>query len=127
MTQHKKSAFCILFMLLATTTAAFAADDMKSLQARFKDRLPAIHKLKVAGTVGETFKGYLDTPGKADADAQKVMEDENADRRKLYQLIADQEGVTPEKVAERNAIRNFKNAKSGEYLKGEDGKWKKKA
>jgi len=54
------------------------------------------------------------------------VEDENADRKALYELIAKKEETTPEKVAERNAARNFEKAKPGEWLKGKDGKWEQK-
>ena len=51
------------------------------------------------------------------------MDAENRDRKELYAVLAKQEeGATPELVAERNAIRNFKKAKPGEFLK-KDGKW----
>lgn len=57
---------------------------------------------------------------------RELVDEENADRRELYKLIAEKEKTTPEKVAERNAARNFQKARSGEYLKTRPGEWKKK-
>jgi uncharacterized protein YdbL (DUF1318 family) len=128
MNKHRTTLLGILFLCLTAASAAAAdSDEMKQLQRRFQERLPAIQKLKAAGLVGETSAGFLEAREKIDADTQKTVDGDNADRRKLYQLIADQEGVTPAKVAERNAVRNFQKAKPGEYLKGADGAWKKKA
>ena len=59
------------------------------------------------------------------ADASKVVDAENADRRKPYAALAEKEGTTPATVAKVNAKRNFERARAGEYLK-EEGKWRKK-
>lgn len=121
----------IALAFVAVTTlgglVARAGDSMEELQARFKARFAQVQQLKTAGTLGETHLGYLDAPGAVDEASSKLKDEENADRKKLYQLIADNEETTPEKVAERNAVRNFQKARAGEYLKGPDGTWKKKA
>jgi uncharacterized protein YdbL (DUF1318 family) len=62
-----------------------------------------------------------------DDHASKLVDEENADRKELYDLIAKKEGTTAQLVAERNAKRNFEKAKHGDWLKGADGKWTKKA
>jgi len=118
-------AVLVAFFSVAPVARA-ESDAMKELQKHFQERLPAVQKLKAAGLIGETNLGYLDARETVDADAQKLIKDENADRYHLFQMIADQEGVKVDKVAERAARRNFQKAKSGEYLKTEDG-WKKKA
>ena len=99
---------------------------IKELQEKFKQRYEQVRNFKKQGVVGETYEGYLDFV-KEKGDAGQVVDDENADRRELYKLIAEKEGTTPEKVAERNAKRNFSKASSGEFLKSADGKWQKKA
>ena len=116
-------------LLLASITApAAAASREDELKERFKQRDGQLRSLKQAGTVGETYEGYVESVDQkaADKDAAKVVEEENTDRRELYDLIAKKEGTTREKVAERNAKRAFDRAKAGEHLKGADGKWKKK-
>jgi len=99
---------------------------IKELQEKFKQRYEQVHDLKKQGVVGETYEGYLDFV-KDKGSAGQVVDDENADRKELYKLIAEKEGTTPEKVAERNAKRNFSKAATGDFLKGADGKWQKKA
>jgi len=100
---------------------------MESLRARFQARHPQIQKLKSEGVIGETVKGYVDFVKDKPADAEATVKEENADREALYKLLAEKENTTPDKVAERNAKRNFERAKSGEYLQESDGKWRKKA
>jgi len=101
---------------------------LKELQGRFKQRYEKIKALKSQGVVGETFEGYVDfVTDKKPADAATLVEDENKDRKELYTLIAEKENTTADLVGKRNAKRNFTKAASGEYLKGEDGKWTKKA
>jgi uncharacterized protein YdbL (DUF1318 family) len=118
----------IFLALLLIPATIFAADNtMESLRARFQARHSQIEKLKSAGLIGETVKGYVDFVKDKRADAEATVKEENADREALYKLLADKEGTTPEKVAERNAKRNFEKAKPGEYLQESDGKWRKKA
>lgn len=121
----------ILMSLLATV--AFAASSARAateeqLRERFKQRYAKLVEYKQAGTVGETYQGYAELvdENSKDKDAKAVVDEENADRKELYKLIADKEGTTADVVAERNAKRVFEKAKPGEYLKGSDGKWKKK-
>ena len=112
--------------LLSPATAR--ADRGDDLRQRFKNRFPQVKAAKQAGKIGETSTGVLEgVPGKPLDDAtRKLADEENADRQELYKLIADREKTTAEKVAERNAARNFEKAGAGEYLKGADGKWTQK-
>ncbi len=118
----------VLALAGAAEPQAARADRQDELQERFKDRLPDVRDAKADGKIGETTEGVLEAvEGKdLDADVRKVVDEENADRRELYKLIAEKEKTSPDKVAERNAARNFQKAKSGEYLKTREGKWKKK-
>jgi uncharacterized protein len=114
--------------LLPLAAHAAAASREEELRKSFEQRYPKLAELKKAGTVGETFHGYVELVDEKskDKEAKELVDAENDDRKELYKLIADKEKTTAEKVAERNAKRVFEKAKPGEYLKGEDGKWKKK-
>ena len=107
---------------------AAKADRQDELRERFKGRLPQLREAKSSGTVGETAAGFVEAvEGKSlDDKLKKVVDEENADRRELYKLIAEKEQTTEDKVAERNAFRNFEKAESGEMLKDKSGKWRKK-
>lgn len=133
MTTWTKRVWVLLGLLalagaLPPTTAR--ADRQDELQDRFKDRLSDVRDAKADGKIGETTEGVLEAVEPRyldeDADLRELVDEENADRRELYKLIAEKEKTTDEKVAERNAARNFQKARSGEYLKTREGEWKKK-
>jgi uncharacterized protein YdbL (DUF1318 family) len=119
-------AGALLSVLISPATVR--ADRPEELRERFKGRFPQVKAAKQAGKIGETSSGVLEgVPGKSLDDAtRKLADEENADRKELYKIIADREKTTAEKVAERNAARNFEKAAAGEYLKGADGKWTQK-
>ncbi len=115
-------------LLLGVLQAAPAhADELDDLKASFKARYPKLQALIQAGKVGETYLGTVEAVkgGSLDGDASGIVSAENADRAKLYAIIAKQQNTTPQLVAARNAMREFSNAKSGEWLKYKDG-WKQK-
>ena len=125
-----RRSFVTTLLALTLLPCGFAAGASREeeLKKSFEQRFPKIAALKKAGTVGETHAGYLalvDEKSKHD-DAKELVENENDERKELFKLIADKEGTTQEKVAERAGKRAFDKAKAGEYVKGADGKWKKK-
>ena len=123
---RKTMSIALAVVALLLTASSSLAQSKEELQERFEKRLGEIRQLKQAGTVGETSEGYLDFVEGRSAKAGAVVDDENADRKALYRLIAKETRTTPAKVAERAGKRNFERARAGEYLK-EGGKWKKKA
>jgi uncharacterized protein YdbL (DUF1318 family) len=129
---NRRKILCLLLTActaLVLTAGPARGASMEELKERFKSRYQAILAAKNEGVVGETMEGFLDLvkPNDAAAPAKQLIADENGDRRELYRLIAEKEKTTPETVAHNNAIRNYKNAASGHYLRDADGKWKQKA
>jgi uncharacterized protein YdbL (DUF1318 family) len=123
------SAFLAALALLAVGAAAASAADLGALKKSFQERYPKLKKAKEEGKIGETYLGHVEAVKEEylkDAAIKKLIDDENADRKTLYQAIAEKEGITPEKVAARNAVRNFERAKPDEWLKPSDGKWVQK-
>ena len=118
--------FFLALLVLIPTTVLAADNSMDALKARFKERLPEIQKLKRQGTIGETAEGYVAFVKQKQPDAEPVVTAENNDRTELYKQLAAKLNTTPEKVAERNAVRNFDRAKSGEWIRPTSGKWEKK-
>lgn len=111
------AVLCLVFLV----GNAWAED----IKARMKSRLPAIVKLKQQGIVGEDNRGYL-----AFVTARKVNADlvaaENSDRKKVYNLIARQQGVSLEKVESLRALQIEKKSPPGVFLQKPDGTWYKK-
>jgi uncharacterized protein YdbL (DUF1318 family) len=115
--------------ILGAVAAAACAETKEEIVDRMAKRLDAIRKYKADGKVGETFEGlvgavkvqYLD-----DKDLKKLVDDENADRKKFYALGAAKLGTTPESFALSAGRRNFREAKPEEWLRPKDGKWVQK-
>jgi uncharacterized protein YdbL (DUF1318 family) len=111
------------------STTAFAADREAELQERFKRRYDEVRDAKADGKIGETREGLVDAVEAKyldDKALRKLVDEENADRRELYKLIAEKEKASESQVAERAAARNYQKARSGEYLKDKDGTWRRK-
>ncbi|MGH7492853.1 MAG: YdbL family protein [bacterium] len=126
-----------LHMFLAIAMLAFFAnlnnaagqDAKEQIRGRMKERYPALMKAKAEGKIGETAPGFVEIVSEKDAKNEvlkKLAEEENADRKQLYTLIAGDTKTTAETVGKQNALRLFERAGGSEYFKGEDGKWKQK-
>ena len=127
--RHICCAALAAILMLAFCGRTFADAKEDALKKRAEERYPRLRAAKDAGKVGETFAGFIeavDPKYLSDKDLKKMVDDENADRRELYQLIADQGKSTPDVVAKEAGKRNFANAKKGDYLKGPDGSWQRK-
>ena len=112
-----------VFILGIVFTNAYASS--KAIKKRMIERLPTIRALKEKGLVGENNKGYLEFVGSKKEKAD-VIEAENADRKKVYNAIAKQQGTTVELVGTHRAIQIAQKAKPGEWLQDANGKWYKK-
>jgi uncharacterized protein YdbL (DUF1318 family) len=126
MTTRRAFIATLIAVFVIPATSLFAADSKKEeLQKRFRARYGQVQQLKKDGVIGETDEGFVDFVKERDSKAADLVDQENADRRELYKLIAKNEGTDEATVAKHNAQRNFEKAKAGEYLRV-DGKWKKK-
>ena len=132
MNRHVFGITLWLAMLVGWLTGAAAlAEDrtLEQINASFRARYPKLLELKHAGKIGEIAGGFVDAVKPEyleDAAVKKVIDEENADRRELYKLMAKEQGTSTENVAKVNTQRKFDKAGSGEYLKGADGVWRQK-
>ncbi|MEX2388216.1 MAG: DUF1318 domain-containing protein, partial [Phycisphaeraceae bacterium] len=114
------------------------SDERAALQERFKQRYPALVQLKRDGRVGETHTGlagavrseYLsqrvDKDDEESPTVQRFLSEENRDRQRLFELLAEELNTTATRVAEREARRRFDTAAPHEYLRPADGAWLRK-
>ncbi len=129
----------VLMAALPTALPAAAADNERAeLKERFRERFPTLVMLKRTEKIGETYKGlaaavrkeHLDTPADPkDPKGQTVrafLEAENRDRERLYKLIAEDTGATPDVVAARDAERRFRQARPHEFLQVREDTWVRK-
>lgn len=121
-----------LMMIVLAAGLAIAqpahAQSRQELKERFKQRDPELTRLKSDGKIGETWEGFVDVVSKdkpLNDRERKLMDEENSDRRKLYEDIASKSDIreTPAEVGINNAMRNFASAKADEYLKVRTGPW----
>ena len=114
--------FGIAMIGILATAAWGGAQEIK---ARMAERLPVIMELKQKGIVGENNQGLLEFVGAAREQAD-VVDAENTDRQTVYRAIAQKTGTTPDVVGQRRAKQIAENAKAGEWLQDESGRWKQK-
>ena len=134
-TLTRKSNTILLLTLIASLftftpfTSANTLDTEAELKKRITARKSSLLSMKSAGKVGETTKGLIEAVKPSylkDAAVKKLITNENADRLKVYKLIAAKQKVSADSVAKLNAKRNFTKAAKGHYLKSASGVWKQK-
>jgi len=106
--------------------AVARADTKEEIVDRMAKRLDTVKKYKAEGKIGETFDGLVAAVKEeylGDKDLKKLVDDENADRKKFYELGAEKFKTTPEKFALSAGKRNFRDAKPEDWLKPKDAKW----
>lgn len=123
-----KTARILLALLIASLlgTAVFAQDDENAVKERIKTRVPQVDALKIAGTVGENSKGFLEPRAALAPEQTQLVNVENNDRRALYNFIAEKLRLTVADVGAKRAEQIRNNAAAGVWLQAADGTWYKK-
>lgn len=96
------------------------------IKARMEQRLGAVDALKDRGVAGENNRGYLEVRGNASGDDQKVISDENSDRRTVYAAIAAKTGASADAVGRQRASQLASLAKRGHWIQEPGGQWQQK-
>lgn len=124
----RRSRVIALFIIIFLGAQLFMTAQSDELKARFVKRKPQINKMKNAGLVGENNSGFLEFRGGNPAKAQQqIVAAENADRRLVYQRIAERVGApTVEVVGRRRAAQIAQQASPGHWLQDGDGNWYRK-
>ena len=118
------AAFALAF---AVPQVLSAADDAATIKKHMAERKPRIETLKKAGSIGENKAGYLEAMKdvKLEEADQKLIDDENKDRKAVYAAVAKKEGSTVDHVGEIRAKQIRSKAAVGEFIQNEDGTWVK--
>ena len=119
-----KTFFPLFILLLTVSFLITPASQAASPKDRMIARLPVINTLKDKGVLGEDNLGFLQFRGAEQE--KKMVNEENADRRSIYQEIAEKQRVNPTLVGQRRAKQIAQKAKAGHWLQNESGKWYKK-
>ena len=120
--------FRFLFLAIAMVLGAAVvhAENLGAIKARMEQRISAIDALKARGVVGENNQGFLEPRGSLTADDQKVVADENTDRRAVYAALAAQTGASADAVGRRRAEQIARGSKAGVWIQAPDGGWSQK-
>lgn len=94
--------------------------------ARMKDRLPKVDALLERGLAGENKEGFLVGRGSLNPEQQKTLNEENQDRSKVYQMIAQKTGQSVSLVGSQRAEQIRNRAVKGVWLQKPDGSWYQK-
>jgi len=111
-------------LLVSAVVGLSAHADLESLKAR----LPDLVQAKEAGLVGEQRDGLVGIvdAGKATATVKKLVEEENADRRKLYQERAKEQNKTIDVFSAVMGEARIKGEKAGRKVQSPTGTWVQK-
>ncbi len=100
--------------------------EVREAALRRKNRLAQISALESQGILGEDRQAYL-AVRKPGAEAQALADQENADRRVIYQGISRQNGTTEADVQKLYAQRLQANAPAGTPVENAGGQWSVKS
>lgn len=116
LSRFSKLALCLVAALTICLGAGGAFAQSRALDAP-----------RAAGTVGERYDGYavVREPGGASGLAP-LVEQVNAERRKVYAERAQKEKVPVEQVGRVYAGEIFRSAPAGTWFLKEDGQWVRK-
>ena len=118
--------FLFLAVAMVLGAAVVHAENLGAIKARMEQRISAIDALKDRGIVGENNQGLLEPRGSLTPSDQKVVSDENADRRAVYAALAAQTGASADDVGHRRAEQIASASKPGVWIQASDGTWSKK-
>lgn len=125
-----KTAFLLrlLFLFAAAIggAAIVRAEDLGAVKARMDQRQGTVDALKDKQTVGENNRGFLEARGALAPADEKVVSDENSDRRTVYQALAQQNGVSADAVGRQRADQIRVRSKRGVWLQDPNGEWRQK-
>ncbi|MGH7945047.1 MAG: YdbL family protein [Opitutaceae bacterium] len=112
--------------MLSGSLVVHAAENLGAVKARMEQRIAPLNVLKDRGVAGENNQGFLEVRGGATGDDQRVIGEENADRRTVYAAIAAQTGATPDAVGRQRAQQIAEIARRGHWIQDSSGAWRQK-
>ena len=121
----KPIAIPFVLLFLITFFLSVSVVQSASLKERMAARIPAISSLKDQGVIGENNQGFLEFRG--NKRPQKDMVDaENSDRQKVYEMIGKQQSASSTLVGQRRAKTIAQKSRPGHWFQNSDESWHKK-
>jgi uncharacterized protein YdbL (DUF1318 family) len=97
--------------------------DEAIIKERIIQRVETVDALKLSGKAGENNLGFLEQRARLSPEEDRVVEQENTDRRALYAIIAKRLGIQIGLVGKGRAGELRENSAKGVWLQNEAGKW----
>ena len=123
-----KSLPLVLLLFLFLPFAAHSAEEQSPeiIRKRMEANLPKIDALKKAAKVGETNKGYLEARVELDKSEKDLLKVENADRKSIYEVLAQRAKTSLEQIEKARADLIRKRSATGIWLQDAAGEWYRK-
>ena len=119
------AAFLAAFAI-GLPTDAYAQNDEASIKQRILERVKSVDALKISGAAGENNKGFLEQRAALNPQQIKTMNEENADRRALYTILAKRLGLSVTVVGQGRAESIRNKSAPDVWLQDPSGKWYQK-
>lgn len=120
------ACLALVALSLVAVVPAPAAENLNAVRARMEQRLSALDQTKDRGVAGENNRGYLEARGQPSAEDQKLIAEENADRRTVYADIAARTGASADSVGRHRAQQLAGLARRGHWIQDANGSWRQK-
>jgi len=117
-----KRTFLAITLIALSALTAFS-QSASELKDRMAARLPVIDQMKSDLVVGENNQAYLTILGNVSEAQAMTVQEENADRRTVYTMLAKQTGATLDKIQLRRAEQLREIAKPGTKVQTPEGDW----
>ncbi len=88
----------LLALLLCLAVCRVNAGEFSDLKATIQSRAPAIAELKAAGLLKEGPGGLLVGNDSIDSAQRELLESENADRERMFQILAEYSGQSTDEI-----------------------------
>jgi len=112
--------------LFSSALSATDTPDPVAVRERMRLNLPAVDKLKATGKIGENRRAYLEAREKLTEEEQRLIKTENADRKFIYQILADRANATLQSVEATRAAQIRQRSAPGLWLQDPAGRWYQK-
>jgi uncharacterized protein YdbL (DUF1318 family) len=120
--------FRVFFLLAAALVGAVVvhAEDLNAVKARMEHRQGEVDALRDRKVAGENNRGFLEARGPVTGVEEKIISDENSDRRAVYAALASQTKANPDTVGRQRAMQIAVRSKRGVWVQDQSGEWKQK-
>ncbi|MDX1710940.1 MAG: YdbL family protein [Rhodovibrionaceae bacterium] len=112
------------FLVAALGLTAFAASLLTAPGG--PAQAASLDELRAAGVIAERFDGLLEIRQGGNAEARQIVQQVNAERTKIYQKRANEQGVSVDQVGRVYAKQILQKAPAGTYFKQENGSYVQK-